>query len=286
MKQLLTFFVIAWLVSGCGGGTQSSLPPPHVIDDGGTQSTTSDTTSSRKTQPGSTDNPQQALVIGNSHYEFSPLTNPDNDAKDMADALAQMGFDVTLKTNLNHQAMVDVLDQFGKRLRDTQAKDSVGLFYFAGHGARSGGENYLLPINNAQITTEPTLKKNAFHAKTVLARMEEVNKGMNLIVLDACRDNPYDGSRTLTRGLNRMPPPVGALIAFATKAGKTASDNSDGRNGLYTKHLLDALAGAEHQRIEDVFMQVRDSVNEDSNGTQEPWYQASLNRPFCFGGCQ
>lgn len=281
MKQILAFLVIAWLVSGCMG-TQ----PPVSDNRPGTQPPPKKANLSIQSVP--TDNPQQALVIGNSDYEFSPLSNPGNDAEDMADALAQLGFEVTLKTNLTHKAMLDALHQFAKRLRDTQAKDSVGLFYFAGHGARSGGENYLLPINNGQITAEPALKDNAFHTKTVLARMEEVNKGMNLIVLDACRDNPYKGSRTLTRGLNRMPPPVGALIAFATEEGKTASDtnDNDGRNGLYTKHLLNALYDAKHQRIEDVFMQVRHSVTEDSGGEQVPWYQASLNRPFCFGGCQ
>jgi hypothetical protein len=275
MKQIVTYFLVALFISGCSHqANHLDETPPQLPD---------------KTRPETSTNPQQALVIGNSEYEYSPLTNPDNDAKDMADALELMGFEVTLKTNLSHQAMKDVQHQFGKRLRDTQAKDSVGLFYFAGHGARSNGENYLLPINNGQIKTEPTLKKNAFPAKTVLARMEDVNKGMNIIVLDACRDNPYPsrGARII-RGLNRMPPPVGALIAFATEEGKTASDSnaSDERNSLYTKHLLNALADAEHQRIEDVFMQVRNSVNEDSEGAQVPWYQASLNRPFCFGGCQ
>ena len=273
MKPIVSYFIVALFISGCSHqANHLDETPPQLPD---------------KTRPETSTNPQQALVIGNSEYEYSPLTNPDNDAKDMADALAQMGFEVILKTNLSHQAMVAALDQFGKRLRDTQAKDSVGLFYFAGHGARSSGENYLLPINNGHITTEPTLKANAFHAKTVLARMAEVNKGMNIIVLDAGRDNPYGGGR-IPWGLNRMPPPVGALIAFATAAGKTVPDShgSGGGNSLYIKHLLNALTDAEHQRIEDVFMQVRNSVNEDSKGAQAPWFQASLNRPFCFGGCQ
>jgi len=272
MKQI-PFFVIALLISGCDSvPTTKSQPSPPVI--------TQPVISQPEIESSPTDNPKQALVIGNSEYEYSPLVNPTSDAGDMAAKLRQMGFAVTFKTNLDYQTMDIAIHDFGKRLLDTQAKDSVGLFYFAGHGARSSSDNYLLPINNRNIKNESDLQQNALHAKIVLARMEEVNKGMNIIILDACRDNPYSGVRTLSRGLTRMPPPVGALIAFATEEGKTAADSDDsaGRNGLYTKHLLAALEGAEHKRIEDVFMQVRNSVQEDSKrrvgrATAKPTFQ-------------
>ena len=128
--------------------------------------------------------------------------------------------------------------------------------------------------------------QHAVSAQSVLAMMREVNTGMNLLILDACRDDPYQGSqKSNTRGLARMTPPRGALIAFAAAPGQPALDG-DGRNGLYTSHLLKALDNAEHKRIEDVFMEIRDPVYKQSNRRQEPWYQATMRTPFCFGGCQ
>jgi uncharacterized caspase-like protein len=108
---------------------------------------------------------------------------------------------------------------------------------------------------------------------------------MNLLILDACRDNPYPGSdKGLARALKPMSPPMGALVALAAASGQPALDG-DGYYSLYTKHLLEALKKAKHRRIVDVFMEVRNSVLKTSGGKQEPWYQASTRKPFCFDGC-
>jgi uncharacterized caspase-like protein len=270
MKQILTFFVIALLVSGCQsipnrGSDGVKAPSPRIVRLGDSLSS------------------QKALVIGNRDYAHSPLRNTLNDAEDMASRLESMGFDITLATNLNRQAMKNVVQAFGKRLSKT--KDDVAFFYFSGHGAQVAGKNFLIPTDNDDLREEKDLEPNAVSAQTILAMMEQANNGMNIMILDACRDNPYKGSeKSMTRGLSRIKPPRGSLVAFATAPGEIASDG-DERNGVFTGTLLDALEGAEHKRIEDVFMEVRNLVVDKTEGRQEPWYNASMRTPFCFGGC-
>jgi uncharacterized caspase-like protein len=275
MKQILTLFALALLVSGCGtstvrgGGGEEPPPPPPPI--------------SLIERLGDPNSPQKALVIGNGGYAYSPLRNPVNDAMAMTQKLVNMGFGVTRATNLDQQTMTKVIQAFKKELSDAQER--VALFYFSGHGAQVNGQNYLLPVNNNHIQ-ENNLGQHAVSAQTVLAMMRDVNNGMNLLILDACRNNPYQGSeKSHTRGLARMTPPRGALIAFAAAPGQPASDG-DGQNGLYTSHLLKALDDAKHKRIEDVFMEIRDPVYKESKGKQEPWYQATMRTPFCIGGCR
>jgi uncharacterized caspase-like protein len=201
----------------------------------------------------------------------------------MTDKLVGLGFLVTRATHLDNQAMTMVVDDFKNQL--SRLQEGVALFYFSGHGAQLNGQNYLLPVNNEHIQ-ENNLEQQAISAQNVLAMMREQNQGMNLIVLDACRNNPYLGSEKSTnKGLARMAPPRGALIAFAAAPGQPALDGN-GANGLYTSYLLEALDNAEHKRIEDVFMEIRDPVEKESGGKQEPWYQASMRTPFCLGGCQ
>ena len=165
----------------------------------------------------------------------------------------------------------------------------VGLFFYSGHGARVGGNNYLIPTDNDRIVTPEDLEYYAIDANKVLTTMRKAKNHVNIIILDACRDNPYLGAgKSMERGLARMVSPKGSIIAFATSEGKTASDISDnGRNGLFTSHLIKALktANQTHQRIDDLFMAVSDAVTTESRGKQEPWQQDSLKRPFCFGGC-
>jgi len=226
-----------------------------------------------------------ALVIGNLRYEHNPLNNPVNDATDMGRLLKEIGFEVTLKTNLNQRAMEDAIREFAQRLSENRG---IGLFYFAGHGAQVKGRNYLLPIDNSRIQDEIDLEKTAYYVDEILKRME--NATLNIIILDACRDNPYRGGRTLKRGLAPMlSTTLGSIIAFATSPGKTAADrDKKGRNGLFTSHLLSALKKAyqTHQRLDDMFMAVHKAVAQESRGRQKPWYSDSLTEPFCFGGCQ
>jgi len=284
MKQMLTFFCVVLLVGGC----QSSLlqpSPPMPVDDGSILRTTSHSgrqgVSEKTKQFGDIDSSKKALVIGNANYEHSALQNPVNDAKAMTVSLVNLGFHVTRATNLDHQTMQGTVEAFKNRL----SHQEVALFYFSGHGAQVGGKNFLLPVNNGIIRGEKELQSNAVSAQNVLAMMKGANNGVNLLVLDACRDNPYSGSgKSMNRGLAQMESPRGALIAFAAAPGQAALDG-EGYNGLYTSYLLDALENAEHKRIEDVFMGIQGPVVDESGGKQEPWYQASFRKPFCFGGC-
>ena len=284
MKQTLTFFVVVLLVGGC-------LSPPIIdsstlIDNGSTNNTRELNSKRRKLPPeivrhGNPNSQQKALVIGNGDYDYSRLQNPVNDAKAMTDSLVNLGFYVTRATNYDDRSMKGVVEDFEGSL----PQNGVALFYFSGHGVQVDGENFLLPVNNDIIDREDKLPINAVSAQNVLAMMKNVNKGVNLLVLDACRDNPYKAKKKGgPRGLAGMDSPRGALIAFATAPGQVALDG-DGYNGLYTSHLLDALENAKHKRIADVFMEVQSPVLKKSNGTQEPWYQASFRNPFCFGGC-
>jgi len=272
MKPIVSYFLVALLVSGCS----------HHLGDKASQisKNTEHDTKKNPPKPEHLTNPQLALVIGNSEYEYSPLSNPINDAKDMADRLRQMGFSVILKTNLNHQAMIKDIREFGQRLSATQSPESVGLFYFAGHGTQVNEQNFLLPINNDKIKNQEDFEQNAVHTKIILDEMATANKGMNIVILDACYEDPYQNSNVKNpiRCFAPLPPPRGVLIAFAREEIKKP-------NSLYTKHLLQVLKHSEHLRIEDVFIEIHQRVIKESAGQQTPWYQASLRKPFCFGGC-
>ena len=217
-----------------------------------------------------------ALVIGNGAYKSAPLRNPVNDAGDIADALGKLGFSVSLKTDANQRSMKRAIRAFGKQLR----KGGVGLFYFAGHGIQVKGTNYLIPIG-AQIESEADVEYEAVDAGRVLAQMEEAGNSLNIIVLDACRDNPFARSfRSSSRGLAKMDAPTGSILAYATAPGSVASDGP-GRNGLYTsaflKHMM--TPGLEIGRL---FRQVRIDVLSSSGKKQVPWEASSLTGDFYF----
>ena len=221
----------------------------------------------------------QALVIGNGDYPEAPLSNPVNDARDMAKALTGLGFAVVAKENLGLEAIGQAVREFGDRLRG----DDVGLFYFAGHGMQVKGANYLIPVRSG-IQREDEVPFHAFNIGEVLAKMESAHNRLNLVILDACRDNPFArGVRGGERGLARMDAPSGTLIAYATKPGSVSLDGG-GRNGLYTGHLLQHLATPGLQ-IEDLFKKVRVEVKHASGEKQIPWEEGGLEGDFCFAGC-
>jgi len=228
-----------------------------------------------------------ALVIGNSNYEYKSLKNPVNDAKEVSDTLTDLGFNVDLKKDLNKRDMDEAITGFIKRL--TRQQGSVAFFYYAGHGARVDGQNYLIPIDNDKIASETDVKYAAVDAARILENMQAADTHLNIMVLDACRDNPYpSNSRSLSRGLAVMQQ-NGSIIAFAAKEGQTALDTStNGRNGLYTSYLVKMLKQAKQQkmRIDDMFTAVRNAVSQESNGKQEPWSSVSWRGPYCFGGCE
>ncbi len=219
---------------------------------------------------------RHALVIGNGGYAQMPLRNPVNDAEDMAAALREVGFEVTLKIDADQRTMEESIRAFSQRLRE----DTVGLFYYAGHGVQSEGRNYLIPLG-AGIQNEPDLRYEAVDAGYVLDYMAAAGNGLNIVILDACRNNPYRGRfRSMTRGLAKMDAPRGAILAYATSPGDVAADG-EGRNGTYTKHLLTALKEP-GVPIERVFKRVRIGVSTETAGAQVPWEESSLMGDFYF----
>jgi len=221
-------------------------------------------------------NQKTALVIGNGAYSSSPLRNPVNDASDIASALKKLGFKVLLKTDANQRTMKKFIRTFGKELRN----GGVGLFYYAGHAMQVHGTNYLIPIG-AKIESESDVEYEAIDAGRVLGKMEDAGNGLNIIILDACRDNPFARSfRTSDKGLARMDAPTGSILAYATAPGSIAADGT-GRNGLYTSKLLKHMAtpGLEIGRV---FRKVRIDVLRSSQKKQVPWESSSLIGEFYF----
>ncbi len=220
-----------------------------------------------------------ALVVGNNNYTAAPLLNPINDARAMADALQRAGFSVILRTDATQPEMTAAVREFGNRLKDG-GPGTAGLFYFAGHGMQIKGRNYLVPVG-ANIEHEDEVSYQAMDAQAVLDKMESAGNGSNLMILDACRNNPFARSfRSGRQGLAQMDAPVGSVVAFSTAPGSVASDGT-GVNGLYTAHLLRAMKqpGA---KVEDVFKQVRMAVLRDTGGRQVPWEATSLVGDFYF----
>ena len=219
---------------------------------------------------------RHALVIGNANYQSSPLRNPLNDARDMAAALEGLGFQVHSLLDADAGQMEQAILDFGDRLR----AGGVGLFYYAGHGVQAQGSNYLIPLQ-ANISREIQLKRKAIDAGLVLDAMGAANNGLNIVILDACRDNPYANSfRNTTRGLARMDSPKGSLIAYATAPGDVAADG-DGRNGVFTKHLLEQMQKPGVQ-VEQVFKQVTQAVHAETRQRQTPFMTSSLLGDFYF----
>ena len=217
-----------------------------------------------------------ALVIGNSSYLSSPLKNPANDAHVMAASLRRLGFEVEEKTNLSYLEMNKAVESFGKKLRS----GGVGMFYYAGHGMQVGGANYLIPVD-AQIEDENEVRFKAVDAGLVLAKMEQAKSDVNLVVLDACRDNPFSRSfRSASHGLASIDAPNGTFIAYATAPGKTAADG-DGKNGLYTSELVKVLE-TPGIPLEQVFKRTLKAVREKSGSKQTPWVASNLEGEFYF----
>ncbi len=208
-----------------------------------------------------------ALVIGNGNYtELSHLRNAKNDAEDMAAALRDLAFEVTMLLDASQPAMEDALARLADKL--ASAPDSIGLFYFAGHGVQAEGVNYLIPADS-RIPSEAYLKTKAFSLQSVLDSFKRANNALNIVILDACRDNPYQWARSGTRGLAVIPSqPVGSIIVYATSAGDVALDGQ-GRNGVFTGELLKYLRNPELE-INEVFKRTGAAVQKATGGKQNP----------------
>jgi hypothetical protein len=222
-----------------------------------------------------------ALVIGNSDYpSTSRLMNPVNDATDMAKTLEGLGFDVIKRFDLNKKDMRKAIDEFGAKLKGNNYQ--VGLFFYAGHGIALAGQNFLVPID-ASPQTMGDIEFDCEPANLVMAKMEDARVATNIVILDACRNNPFE--RSFNRGgkdggLVGMESTTGSIIAYATSPGKTAADGS-GRNGIYTAALLKNL-NTPGLPIEEVFKRVRKEVKIQSGDRQQPWESSSLTDDFYF----
>jgi caspase domain-containing protein len=218
-----------------------------------------------------------ALVIGNGTYTNAPtLKNPPNDARDMATTLKALGFEVTSGINVNQREMKSLIRDFGQKLKS----GGSGLFYYAGHGVQSKGQNYLIPIE-ADIQSEVEVEDAGVDVNLVLGYMDDAQNGLNIVILDACRDNPFARSfRSASGGLAQVDAPTGTLIAYATAPGRVASDGT-GRNGLYTSELLKQMR-APGVPVTEMFMRVRAEVIKQTSNKQVPWEASSLVGTFYF----
>ena len=211
-----------------------------------------------------------ALVIGNSTYRETPLRNPVNDARAMGKTLGALGFTVLAHENANKRTMEAAIIEFGRRL----AEGGVGFFYYAGHGLQVRGRNYLVPVD-ADIDSEAITRIAAVDVDLLLEQMAEAKNRVNIVILDACRNNPFERKlRGASRGLAAVDAARGTLVAYATAPGSVAADG-DGSNGLYTEELLQALQ-VPGLKVEEVFKRVRVNVANRSKGSQTPWESSSL----------
>lgn len=219
-------------------------------------------------------NKRIALVIGNADYtSTSKLRNTLNDAKAMTATLKSLGFEVIAIENGTYETIKNAVYAFGDRIQDVD----VSLFFYAGHGIEVDGANYIVPVD-ADIQSHLDVKQKCIPLSGVSNTMEFANdEGLNMIILDACRNNPFPAGKRGGTGLARINAPSGTLIAYATDPGSVASDG-DGTNGLYTGELIKQLKIS--QRIEDVFMHTRNNVETISGGKQRPWEEARLKGIF------
>ena len=220
-----------------------------------------------------------ALVIGNSDYSSGSLPNPANDAKLIGDALTSLGFDVIARRNADQITMKRAIQEFGSRL-ESAGPGAVGLFYYAGHGLQLSGRNYLIPTT-ARIEREGDVEIEAVSADWVIEQMRYARNRLNIVILDACRNNPFTRSmRSVDHGLATMDAPAGILIAYSTAPGAVAADGT-GRNSPYTEALTQAMRDL-HEPVEQVFKHVRVGVMSATSGKQVPWESSSLTGDFYF----
>ena len=208
-----------------------------------------------------------ALVIGNGAYTgLSPLANPVNDAEDMAAMLQSMGFTVEKLLDASLEQMENGIIRLKNRL--SVSRDSYGFFFFAGHGVQSNGVNYLIPVG-ANIPSENFIRDRAVSVQTMLSELNDAKNKLNVVVLDACRDNPFGWARSASRGLTTVShQPADSIIVFATSAGSTAADGT-GRNGLFTTQLLKHM-GTPGLEVSELFRRTGADVSQSSNRRQIP----------------
>lgn len=219
-----------------------------------------------------------ALVIGNAAYRVTPLDNPVNDARLIGGLLEKAGFKVFRYENLDRNGLFNAMRDFGDRLNDR----TIAVFFYAGHALQLRDRNFLVPIE-AEIRNEDEIELTSVDVGFILTRMSSAKSRINIVILDACRNNPFAGKTRPARGLAQMEAPVGTYVAFATAPGKVSEDSPDlnAQNSLYTAHLAKHLL-TPGLPVETVFKRVRDAVVRGTNGAQVPWDNSSLLSEFAF----
>ena len=222
-----------------------------------------------------------AVVVGNARYGGgADLENPPHDAATIAASLRAIGFDVVEVHDADQRAMRSAIRDFGARL-ERAGPGAVALFYFSGHGVQVGGENYLIPVGS-QIDREADVPVEAVLADEALRQMEYARSQVNILILDACRNNPLSRSfRSMDRGLARMDGPRGTLIAYATAPGEVASDGAPGAGSPYSSALARTIRRP-GLAAEEVFRTVRQEVLQATDERQVPWESSSLTQAFYF----
>jgi hypothetical protein len=218
-----------------------------------------------------------ALIIGNGNYPEAPLKNPANDAESIKIKIENLGFKCLMCKDATTQQMEEKLRDFGNEL----SQNEVGLFFFAGHGMQIHGKNYLMAINT-NFETEIDAKYSSLPMDKVIEIMEAGSNQTNIIILDACRNNPYERKwrGTASSGLAPVYAPKGMIIAFATSPGQVAFDGQ-GKNGAYTSALLQHIS-TQDITIEDLFKRVRNALSSSTRGKQISWEHTSLMGDFYF----
>ncbi len=227
-----------------------------------------------------------ALVIGNSEYDVRPIDNPVNDASDIAAILEELGFDVIRVLDADLKEMNRAIERFHEKLE----AGAIGLFYYAGHGMQVDGENYLLPTD-AKLKDKNKIENETIALGEVLKKMESVNTKMNIIILDACRNDPFRsawrGEENPNFGVGGLAPvdaKAGSFIAYSTAPGEYSADGY-GRNSPYTEQLKKYIKTPDLD-IEIMFRKVRSGVYEETKGYQIPWVSVSITDGFSFNSTE
>lgn len=222
-----------------------------------------------------------ALVIGNSNYQNAPqLANPDNDAQSMAQFLNSAGFEVISATDLGQDDMLRVVQDFSAKV-SARGPNTVAMVYYAGHGVQLAGENYLVPVD-AKVSNQTDLVNDSVRLVDVMSTLETIPSRMRIVILDACRNNPFPNVNDAGRGLAIVDAPNGSIVGYSTAPGAEALDGSGGHSP-YTQAFLN-VAREPNVPIEQLFKRVRLQVNQTTSGAQIPWESSSLTSDFTFFG--
>jgi Caspase domain len=282
-----SLFCVALLAAALGFGHRAAFaqtssiphPPPRALAELQQQPAAGPDNAA----PTAPQGPEQrvALVIGNSNYQNAvQLTNPGNDAQSMAQMLNQAGFEVIAATDLTQSDMIKVVQDFSEKVA-ARGPNTVAMVYYAGHGVQLEGENYLIPVD-AKVSSPSELVADSVRLVDVMATLEAIPSRVRIVVLDACRNNPFPSVVDATRGLAIVDAPTGSIIGYSTAPGNEAQDGIDGHSP-YTSTFL-RLAREPNLPIEKLFKRVRLEVNHSTEGGQTPWESSSLTSEFYFFG--